>query len=83
MKNKLTIKDLYASDEFIAGLEAGRKISPRVYNSIIHERSKPITLDEHTWFYVEKTHLIIVHEIYDGQKYVRTHQIKLPKRMLF
>lgn len=82
-EKKLKIKDLYASDDFIAGLEAGRKISPKVFNKIIRERNKPITLGEHTWFYISENYLYIIHEIYDGEKYIRTDEIKLPKRLLF
>ena len=79
----MTIEDLYASDDYVAGLEAGKRISPKTIQKVIPEQRKPITLEEHTWFYIEKTHLIIIHEIYDGEQYLRTDKIYLPKRLLF
>ncbi len=84
MKEKtLTIKDLYVSDEFIAGLKAGRKFNVGMINNIITESRKPITIDIYSWMYIEKNNIILIHEIYDDEKYIRTDEIKIPKRLLF
>lgn len=82
MKKELTIKDLYASDDFVEGLKAGRKMSPKLINEIIKEKKEPIELDKHTWFYIEKKNIILVHEIYIDNKYIRTDQIKISKKLL-
>ena len=83
MKNKhLTIKDLYASNDFIKGLEAGKKIPPTLIIKIIPERNEPIEIDKHTWFYIDKTKISIVHEIYIDNKYIRTDQFSITKKSL-
>ena len=82
IEKRLTIKDLYASDDFIAGLKAGRKFSAQTIYKIIPESREPITIDEYNWIYVEKSNIILIHEIYNGEKYIRTEKIKIPKRLL-
>ncbi len=83
MKKELTIKDLYASDDFIAGLKAGKRFPAQMIYKVIPESREPITIDEYNWIYVEKANIILIHEIYDGTKYIRTDEIKIPKRLLF
>ena len=81
-EKQIKLKDLYVSDDFINGLKTGKKFAPNTTRSIILEKRKPIVLDKNTWLYIEKTKIIVVHEIYEGGKYLRTDQIILPKKML-
>ena len=80
---KLTIKDLYASNDFIAGLKVGKRLNINVIYKIIPESRDPITIDTYNWIYIRKTNIILIHEIYDNKKYIRTDEIKIPKRLLF
>ena len=50
---------------------------------IIPESREPIIIDEYNWIYIKKSNIILIHEIYDGKKYIRTDEIKIPKRLLF
>lgn len=72
---------MYASDDYVAGLKAGQKFSPQTYK-LIPESRAPIAIDNHNWMYIDKTKIILVHEIYDKDQYIRTDQIVIPKRLL-
>ena len=56
-------------------------------NNLIKVKSSPIDLADttlyKTWMYIEERKIVIVHEIWDKDcKYIRTDQIKIPKRKL-
>lgn len=42
----------------------------------------PRQLGDHDWFYECPTHMLLIHEIYEGDCYVRTDQIKIPWRKI-
>lgn len=77
-EQKITIDDLYVSDDFLDGFKKGKTIQ-----NVTLQIDKPITLDAHTWFYVEYDYIIIIHEIYNNDAYIRTDTIRLPKKLLF
>src|SRR6266581_2581164 len=39
---------------------------------------EPIQIDKSNWYYEEHRGLLLVHEVRDGEKYVRTEQITIP-----
>lgn len=44
---------------------------------------KPQNITERDWYYESRTHLLLVHQVYDKQgNYVQTDQFKLPWRMV-
>lgn len=43
---------------------------------------EPQDLGRHDWYYEEKTHLLLVHEVYKDGEYVRTDQVKIPWRKI-
>lgn len=45
----------------------------------------PLTLGEHDWYYEEKNHITLVHEVIDLKtgEYIRTDQIKIPWPKMF
>lgn len=44
----------------------------------------PINLSKTDWYYAEKTHLLLIHQVRDGLTgaYLRTDQIKIPWRKI-
>ena len=43
----------------------------------------PVTIDHNNWYYEERTHLLLVHEVRDkAGAYTRADTIKIPWRMI-
>ena len=42
----------------------------------------PQDIDKRTWYYEENAGLFVIHEIRDGEKYIRTDQFIIPWRMV-
>lgn len=45
-------------------------------------RLHPVNIDQYNWFYAYPAHMLFVHEVRDGEKYIRTDQIKIPWRRI-
>ena len=42
----------------------------------------PQNIDKHSWYYEYKHYIVVIHEIYDGDRYLGTDQIRIPKYKL-
>jgi hypothetical protein len=42
----------------------------------------PQRINEHVWYYESPTRIEVYHEIYDGEKFIRTQRILIPRRKL-
>ena len=76
----MEIKDLYVSKDWEDGYKIGLRDGKLSIKRKVEKRrgsNKPITIDEHTWYYEEKNKISLVHEIYHKGVYLRTDIITI------